>query len=245
MPRPTLAARGRVQTAPTVPIEIRAPEESRRPGPVRGRRPRLRRRRTSRTSSTAAGPIMDLSRFRMAVDGSTPAAHRRHRRVLRARDDRCRAAPRVPMGGVTWVSVAATHRRQGLLRRLLARDPRRHRRPRRAGGRAGCVRGWHLRPLRLRRGQPAAAGCPSTPGTGPAAAGGGAQARLGPLHGAGGGPRRTSPRSGSAPRRAAAGRDGARPGVVGHGLRRPGQGAPTGSRRCSASATTTATPRTG
>jgi predicted acetyltransferase len=102
-----------------VPIEIRAPEESDLPAlfAADGRSfgfayeaDTLDRRRS----------IMDLSRFRMAVDGSLPVGSS----IVGvagsfALDMTMPGGATVPMGGVTWVSVAATHRRQGLLRRLM------------------------------------------------------------------------------------------------------------------------------
>ena len=60
-------------------------------------------------------PIIDLSRFRIAVD--------RGRIVGVAgsfgMDVTLPGGATVPMSGITWVSVAATHRRQGVLTRLL------------------------------------------------------------------------------------------------------------------------------
>jgi predicted acetyltransferase len=60
-------------------------------------------------------PTMELPRFRIAVDGSAIVG------VAGAftLDVTVPGGASLPMGGVTWVSVAATHRRQGLLRRLL------------------------------------------------------------------------------------------------------------------------------
>jgi predicted acetyltransferase len=60
-------------------------------------------------------PIMDLSRFRMALDGAAIVGVA----GSFALDMTVPGGATVPMGGVTWVSVAATHRRQGILRRLL------------------------------------------------------------------------------------------------------------------------------
>ena len=59
--------------------------------------------------------------------------------------------------GTTWVSVAQTHRRRGLLRRLMTGAPRGRRRARRAAGRAVGLRGAAVPPLRVRDGLPAAA----------------------------------------------------------------------------------------
>src|ERR1700712_2989743 len=61
-------------------------------------------------------PTMDLGRFRIALDGAA---------IVGAIgsygfDVPLPGGTTVPMGGVTWVAVAATHRRQGLLRRLVA-----------------------------------------------------------------------------------------------------------------------------
>jgi GNAT superfamily N-acetyltransferase len=60
-------------------------------------------------------PIIDLSRFRIAVDGAAIVGVA----GSFALDMTVPGGATVPMGGVTWVSVAATHRRQGILRRLL------------------------------------------------------------------------------------------------------------------------------
>ncbi len=60
-------------------------------------------------------PIMDLSRFRIALDGAAIVGVA----GSFALDMTVPGGASVPMGGVTWVSVAATHRRQGILRRLL------------------------------------------------------------------------------------------------------------------------------
>ena len=60
-------------------------------------------------------PIMDLSRFRIALDGAAIVGVA----GSFALDMTVPGGATVPMGGVTWVSVAATHRRQGILRRLL------------------------------------------------------------------------------------------------------------------------------
>ena len=61
-------------------------------------------------------PVMDLSRFRTAVDGGAIVGIAGSFTL----DLTVPGGAALPMGGVTWVSVAATHRRQGLLRRLLA-----------------------------------------------------------------------------------------------------------------------------
>jgi predicted acetyltransferase len=60
-------------------------------------------------------PSMELPRFRIALDGSAIVG------VAGAftLEVTVPGGASLPMGGVTWVSVAATHRRQGLLRRLL------------------------------------------------------------------------------------------------------------------------------
>src|SRR5262245_3903242 len=60
-------------------------------------------------------PIMDLSRFRLALDGPSVVGVA----GSFALDMTVPGGATVPTGGVTWVSVAATHRRQGILRRLL------------------------------------------------------------------------------------------------------------------------------
>jgi len=60
-------------------------------------------------------PIMDLSRFRIALDDAEVVGVA----GSFALDMSVPGGATVPMGGVTWVSVAATHRRQGILRRLL------------------------------------------------------------------------------------------------------------------------------
>lgn len=62
-------------------------------------------------------PLHDLSRFELALDGAEivaiVGAYSLHVTVP--------GGGRLPMGGLTWVSTAATHRRQGLLTRLMAR----------------------------------------------------------------------------------------------------------------------------
>ncbi len=60
-------------------------------------------------------PVMDLSRFRIAVEGGAIVGIS----GSFALDVTVPGGAALPMGGVTWVSVAATHRRQGVLRRLL------------------------------------------------------------------------------------------------------------------------------
>ncbi|MEX2626156.1 MAG: GNAT family N-acetyltransferase [Ilumatobacteraceae bacterium] len=60
-------------------------------------------------------PILDLSRFRIAVDG---------RRVVGVAgsfgfDMTLPGGGTVPTGGVTWVAVLVTHRRRGILRRMI------------------------------------------------------------------------------------------------------------------------------
>jgi len=61
-------------------------------------------------------PTMDLGRFRIAIDGAGIVGAI----GSYAFDVTLPGGTTVPMGGVTWVAVAATHRRQGLLRRLMA-----------------------------------------------------------------------------------------------------------------------------
>jgi predicted acetyltransferase len=60
-------------------------------------------------------PVHDLSRFRIAVDNgqivSTAGSY--------ALDVTLPGAVTVPMGGVTWVSTLATHRRQGIMRQVV------------------------------------------------------------------------------------------------------------------------------
>jgi len=98
-----------------VPIEIRTPEEAEVPAlfAADGRgfgvvyEPDEPDRRL---------PTMDLSRFRIAVDGRAIVGIAGSFTL----DVTVPGGAALPMGGVTWVSVAATHRRQGLLRRLLA-----------------------------------------------------------------------------------------------------------------------------
>jgi predicted acetyltransferase len=59
--------------------------------------------------------VIDLSRYRIALDGDEVVG------VIGsyALDVTLPGGATVPMGAVTWVGVAATHRRQGLLRRLI------------------------------------------------------------------------------------------------------------------------------
>ena len=60
--------------------------------------------------------VIDLSRYRIAVEAGEVVG------VIGsyAFDVTLPGGAAVPMGAVTWVGVAATHRRQGLLRRLMA-----------------------------------------------------------------------------------------------------------------------------
>ncbi|MEO7398659.1 MAG: GNAT family N-acetyltransferase [Ilumatobacteraceae bacterium] len=60
-------------------------------------------------------PMHDLSRFRVAFDGIEIVAVA----GSYALDVTLPGATSVPMGGVTWVSTVATHRRQGLMRRVV------------------------------------------------------------------------------------------------------------------------------
>src|SRR5688572_7230275 len=60
-------------------------------------------------------PMHDMDRFRMAVD---------RRQIVGVAgsyglDATLPGRRVVPMGGVTWVAVASTHRRQGVMRRLI------------------------------------------------------------------------------------------------------------------------------
>lgn len=59
--------------------------------------------------------VMDLSRYRIAVDGSQIVGVA----GSDAFEQTLPGCQPIAMAGVTWVSVAATHRRQGLLRRLM------------------------------------------------------------------------------------------------------------------------------
>jgi predicted acetyltransferase len=63
-------------------------------------------------------PIHDVSRFELAFDGQEMVA------VVGAYSLQVTVpgGGQLPMGGLTWVSTAATHRRQGLLSRLMARS---------------------------------------------------------------------------------------------------------------------------
>jgi len=60
-------------------------------------------------------PLHDTARFRIALDGKQIVAVA----GSYALDVTLPGGSSVPMGGVTWVSVAATHRRQGLMRRVI------------------------------------------------------------------------------------------------------------------------------
>ena len=97
-----------------VSIEIRA--RSRPTYRTCSRPTRAASARSTRTRSIARRlPIMDLSRFRIALDGPATVGVA----GSFALDMTVPGGATVPMGGVTWVSVATTHRRQGILRRLL------------------------------------------------------------------------------------------------------------------------------
>ncbi len=61
-------------------------------------------------------PLHDLSRFRVAFDDSEVVGVA----SSYALDVTLPGGASVPMGGTTWVSVAATHRRQGLMRRVVS-----------------------------------------------------------------------------------------------------------------------------
>jgi predicted acetyltransferase len=64
---------------------------------------------------------LDLNRFLIAFDGDRPvAAGGSYPMELSLPSTGGQACPTVPMSGVTWVSVSATHRRQGILRLLMA-----------------------------------------------------------------------------------------------------------------------------
>ena len=76
---------------------------------------------------------------------------RRRRRILAAGDGAWRRVS-VPMGGVTWVSTAATHRRQGLLTQLMARTLADIDRRGEPVAMLGASEGWDLRALRIRGG---------------------------------------------------------------------------------------------
>jgi len=60
-------------------------------------------------------PLLDLDRFRVAIDGSDLVGLA----GSFALELTVPGGATVPMAGTTWVSVAATHRRRGLLRRLM------------------------------------------------------------------------------------------------------------------------------
>jgi predicted acetyltransferase len=64
-----------------------------------------------------ARPIHDVSRFELALDGKHIVA------IVGAFSLQVTmpGGAQLPMGGLTWVSTAATHRRQGLLTKLMAR----------------------------------------------------------------------------------------------------------------------------
>jgi predicted acetyltransferase len=65
-----------------------------------------------------ARPIHDVSRFELAFDGKEIVA------IVGAYSLKVTlpGGGQLPMGGLTWVSTAATHRRQGLLTQLMARS---------------------------------------------------------------------------------------------------------------------------
>ncbi len=60
-------------------------------------------------------PQLDLHRFRLALDGNEIVGVA----GSFAMDVTLPGGTTVPMGGVTWVSVSSTHRRQGILRQLM------------------------------------------------------------------------------------------------------------------------------
>ena len=70
--------------------------------------------------------MMDLRRFRVAVDaGEIVGVAGSYELQMTVPGGHL-----LPTGGVTWVSVAVTHRRRGIMSGLLGRGPRRHRTPR-------------------------------------------------------------------------------------------------------------------
>ncbi|HRE02001.1 MAG TPA: GNAT family N-acetyltransferase, partial [Ilumatobacteraceae bacterium] len=62
-----------------------------------------------------ARPAHDISRFRVAFDGEAMVGVA----GSYALDVTLPGGTTVPFGGVTWVCVAATHRRQGIMRRVV------------------------------------------------------------------------------------------------------------------------------
>jgi len=67
-------------------------------------------------------PLHDLSRWRIAVDTDTAGSGRASivgEAASYAFDVTLPGGTTVPMGGVTWVATASTHRRQGLMRRVI------------------------------------------------------------------------------------------------------------------------------
>ena len=63
-----------------------------------------------------ARATLDLDRFRVATDGDSLVGTA----GIFSQEVTVPGGSQVPSGGVTWVAVAPTHRRQGLLRRLIA-----------------------------------------------------------------------------------------------------------------------------
>ena len=167
---------------------------------------------------------MDLSRFRLALDGPAVVGVA----GSFALDMTVPGGATVPMGGVTWVSVAATHRRQGILRRLLgsihADIDERGEPVAGLGAPEGGIYGrfgYGVATLMRRVAiDVRAVACARRAR---------AQARFGALHGVrrGAGPRPAHGGSALAP---ASRGDGPYRDVVGHGLRRSGQAAGTASR---------------
>ncbi len=92
-------------------------------------------------------PMHDMGRFRIAVDGKQIVGVA----GSYAMDATLPGARIVPMGGVTWVGVAVTHRRQGSDAPVDRCRPRRHRRAWRTARHAVRLGGRDLRPRRLRR----------------------------------------------------------------------------------------------
>ena len=93
-------------------------------------------------------PLHDMSRFRMAVDGGKIVGVA----GSYALEATLPGSQVIPMGGVTWVAVAATHQAPGRHASVGGRRTRRHRGARRAARDLVCVGGWHLRPRGLRGG---------------------------------------------------------------------------------------------
>jgi predicted acetyltransferase len=97
-----------------VPLEIRTPTEDDLPA-MYALDGRAFGEQWSEADIAAFGPVCELDRFRIATDGADLVGVA----GSYGQELTLPGGGLLPAGGVTWVAVATSHRRQGLLRRLL------------------------------------------------------------------------------------------------------------------------------